>query len=445
MLKIYYIYKNRREISLRYLKTYFFTKYNLVATILMYFYFFITTYLFRDWVMPVYSTANFNLLFNINNLYASIIYISFIAFFTLRPQNDAVRFILSIFAFMTVIPMLVLYCMTKENAHYHLFVFVYVCCFGVVSFFSCFSFNAKRYLTNANICRRLLLPMFLLTILVIARFVALNGLGIFNLDIMKVYNYRLALRETMGGILAYLDSWVMKIINPFCIVYSLSKRKNLAAFIFFILQVILFGFSSQKSVLFQGIFIVLVYFSFPLFIKKTTIIKYFVLGLILLLFISITKQENYLVVITRALYNRVFFTPSQINFWYYDFFSSNGFDWFRQSFLRHFMVSKYDALLPRLIGLEYYNNIETNANTGFLASGYAQGGFLVMFIYSIIVGIIIAYIVSLSKRMPERVVISISIIPLIFLFTSGDLPSSIVTGGIGIMILLFLVTMKFSR
>lgn len=411
----------------------------------MYCYFFITIYLFRDWVMPVYSFANFNLLFNINNLYTSIIYISFIAFFALRTKNNAVRFILNIFALMTVIPMLVLYCMTKENAHYHLFVFVYVCCFCVVSFFSCFSFNEKEHFTNTKICRYLLLTMILLTILVIVRFIALNGLSIFNLDIMKVYNYRLALGETMGGILAYLDSWVMKIINPFCIVYSLSKRKNGAAFIFFIFQVILFGFSSQKSVLFQGIFIVFVYFCFPILIKKATIVKYFILSLIPLLFISITKQENDIITIIRALYNRAFFTPSKINFHYYEFFSSNGFDWFRQSFLRHFLASKYDVILPRLIGLEYYNNAETNANTGFLASGYAQGGFFVMFIYSIIVGIIIAYIVSLSKRIPERVVISISIIPLIFLFTSGDLPSSIVTGGIGIMILLFLVTMKFSR
>jgi hypothetical protein len=276
--------------------------------------------------------------------------------------------------------------------------------------------------------------MTVITILDIVRFIVLNGLGIFNLDITKVYDYRFLLRETMEGYLAYFDNWVLKIINPFCIVYSMYRRKKFLICFFIALQVILFGFSSHKSVLFSALVLVLFYYLTPYLLNKKQAIVYFFiitdLSAIILYFNRITG-------IWCGLYDRLFFTPSILNFYYYDFFSINSFDWFKQSFLRHFISSIYDINIARLIGFEYFGNIETNANTGFLGAGYAQGGFLVLIIYSAIIGILISLIAALSKKIPSGVALGITILPMSSLFTSGDLPGSLLTGGL--LIALFLL------
>jgi hypothetical protein len=271
------------------------------------------------------------------------------------------------------------------------------------------------------------------------RYIALNGLGIFNLDITKVYDYRFILRETMGGILSYVDAWTVKIVNPFCVVYALYKKNRILSIIFIILQVLLFGFSSHKSVLFSALVLVVFFYVMQILLKnKCSLIFIFIISLSFTLLLYFNGNG----VTTRALFNRLFFTPARINFYYYDYFSVNKFDWFKQSFLRHFVNSEYVIPLSHLIGLEYMGNIETNANTGFLGAGYAQGGFWVLVIYSVIIGLLISLIASLAKKVPPGLTVGITILPMSSLFTSGDLPGSLVTGGLMIALLLLYI---FSR
>lgn len=428
---------------MRLIRSHFLSKDKIYATILFYVYFGITLYNAAYIIFPRYTYAGF--LFNVNyvNLAMSAVYLLPVSWGGVRSDSVIVKFILSILALVTIIPMLVLYSINEESHSGHMFMFACVCCYIVISCLSNLVFDFKSSNTKIKIGKLLLVLLFSVTVLDIIRYIQVNGLGIFNLDIMKVYNFRLKLRETMEGILAYLDSWVMKIFNPFCIAYSLYLRKRVLVVLFFVLQILLFGFSSHKSVLFTGLVIIITYFSIPYFMKSpANLIKCFIGGAMLPLVISLSGMENKFAVILYSLYRRIFCVPAQINFRYYDFFSEHGFDWFHQSFLRHFYTSRFDLRLTRMIGLEYFGNPETNVNTGFLASGYAQGGFIVMLIYSIIVGLIIAFIASLSRNMSKRFAMSFSILPLFFLFTSSDLPTSILTGGMGWMIILMYILQK---
>lgn len=243
----------------------------------------------------------------------------------------------------------------------------------------------------------------------------------------------------MGGLLEYLDVWTMKIVTPFCIIWSLKERKKSRVAFFVTLQVVLFGFSSHKSVLFSAFVVVFFYILFDFIVSKS---HYLPLSFNALLIWPLYCRFSGSTGILVGLFNRVMVTPAVINFNFYEYFYHNGFDWFRQSFLRHFTTSKFDLLLPKLIGLEYYNNAAINANTGFLGSGYAQGGMVVLVIYSIIIGLMISLIDSFSAKISPKLVCSIMLLPMMSLFTSGDLPSSIVTGGIFICFILLYVLSK---
>lgn len=392
-------------------------------------------FLFVKWVVPVYAYQGYTVNYNFTNIIISVCIIAIISYFITIQADKIKTFFISILLLQVVVPMLCLFSFTEEFMFYHIYIVMVTICVIVISFINYIYINLENSKYISLSFNKLFLPiMTFITFFTLSRYIMLNGLGIFNLDFTKIYDYRFLLRETMTGILVYLDVWTIKIINPFCIVYSLHKKKKFLTIFFVILQILLFGFSSHKSVLFSAFVLVVFYYIMPvLSSKKWSVVWLFICSCffpVLFYFKNITGMWC-------AIFNRVFFTPATLNFYYYDYFSVNGFDWFRQSFFRHFVSSKFDLSLSRLIGFEYLGNMEINANTGFLGSGYAQGGFIVLIVYSVIIGMLINIIASLSKKVSPRLAVGITIIRMSSLFTSGDLPSSLVTGGL--LIALFLL------
>lgn len=390
-------------------------------------------FLFIKWTVPVYGYLGYTVNYNLTNVIISSSYIMIIGCLLVIQANNIKIFFILMLVLQVVVPMLCLYCFTDEFMEYNLYMFIVIICVLVISIICFIKTDCKDNFSCVSFSSLFLPLMTIITLFTLARYVVLNGLGIFNLDISRVYDYRLLLRESMTGILAYLDSWVVKIINPFCIVYSLHLKKKKAIVFYVILQVLLFGFSSHKSVLFSVFVLVGFYYITPFLQRyKWTAIWVFILACISSLPLYFKEISG----MWCSIFRRVFFTPATLNFYYYEYFSMNSFDWFRQSFLRHFISSNYDLLLPRIIGFEYYGNMETNANTGFLGVGYAQGGFVILIIYSVIIGLLINIIASLTKKVPPGLAIGITILPMSSVYRSSDLPGTLVTGGLVIALLL---------
>lgn len=399
----------------------------------LFMYFVLISYVFIKWIIPVYNYGDSIFAINWINVYLCIIYIIIINYFIVIHLNETKKFFLYILALLTIIPMFCLYAYTEEFAFYSKYMFMCIVCFMVISLIATIEINVSYYKKNITFKRILLPLMTIVVFFTMFRYMILNGLKMFNLDISKVYDYRLQLRETMVGYLAYLDSWTLKIINPFCIVYSFYSSKYFLASFYVMLQVLLFGFSSHKSVLFSAVVLVMFYYMTPIIFKKDTVTWCFIYLYIIALFLYFSHITG----LWCLFFQRTFFAPAKLNFYYYDYFSANGFDWFKQSFLRHFINSKYEVRIDHLIGFEYFNNIEQAANTGFLGSGYAQGGFVVMLFYSIIIGTLISLIVALSKKTHKGLAVGLTILPMTSLFTSGDLPTALLSGGL--LIALFLL------
>lgn len=413
---------------------------------MLYIYFFVLLFNVKNIMFPIYGYYGLTYSFSWMSLLLSLFYIGLMSCVIPKYKNKLASFFLLILLILTIAPMLVLYSINQENNNMHKFVAMHVVCFILISMISNIKFKVMSLKNNLIIGEKLLIVFLVfITLYDIARYIKINGFGIFNLNINNVYNYRFILRESMAGFGVYVDNWVVKVINPFCIIYAMHTQKRILICFFVVLQILLFGFSSHKFTLFIIFIVFATYYMGIAFVKSTIkMLQLTVLGSLLPILVYFTAIENVLTKTFYALYLRIFVMPAQINFWYYDYFLRNGFDWFHQSFLRHFYVSKYDLLLPRIIGLNYFGNASNNANTGFLASGYAQGGFIVMLVYSVIVGLIISFIVSASRYVNTRILLAMSVCPLMILFSSNDLPTSILTGGICWVLLLIYLMCKFN-
>jgi hypothetical protein len=136
---------------------------------------------------------------------------------------------------------------------------------------------------------------------------------------------------------------------------------------------------------------------------------------------------------------RIFFIPAQLTFTYYEFFSSNQFVFWSNSFLSGFFDYPYDRNTALLIG--DYMGGESSANNSFLSTGYMHAGIFGVIIYGVLVGLLFKIIDSIARDgIPAWVAVSCLIVPSQALITSADLPTALLTHGIGIsLIILFLI------
>lgn len=390
-------------------------------------------YFFKEWLFYNFGYSAMSWNYNVENIAACLLYAIIIVFIvSLNPDNVKTLF-LWFLILLVLIPMTILHCYTKYFSNFGTFVFY--CHFTVIIIAMLCLFEVEIIKNKPKVFneKSIILIMFLITVFTISRYLYLNGIGAFNLNITKVYDYRLNLRITMKGILAYLDVWVMMIINPFCIIWSLYNKKKLLICVFIFMQILLFGFNSQKTTLFSILLIIILYYAIPILLKnQNNIIILFIGFHIIPLFLVYNRISGY----WAHLYNREIFVPSKNILYYYDYFSKNSFDWFASSFLRHIVDSKYEYPLPRIIGYEYYGNIESNINVSFLGGGYSHGGLVVMIFYAFVISYIISFIASSVKIISPKIVIPLSMLPILSLFTSTDLPGALLTGGILLLLIL---------
>lgn len=411
-------------------------------------------YLLVNWDVPYngYMGKGINIKLTYSNIVEVLLYINIVSILLIFVKNRVKAYFLIILVLLTILPMFVMYSVTDEFSKYNTFINYIFMSFVIIYLTSNFSLkkhkiSSKYKLKNTKL---LIVLSLLLILIVILRYVLVNGLSLINFNILKVYESRLILRNTMLGLMNYLDGWVSTLIVPFCLICSLYKKQQFLSFFFIVIQILLFGLFSHKIILFS-IFIVIINFYLVKFVQKKSLnLSYCVIYLFLignlvcyLLYIYVSYyNEVFINDIVVWLYHRILYTPSQINFYYYDYYSVNGFENFAHSFMRHFITPSNQMEPAFLIGKYYYNNPITSCNAGFLGSGYMQGGFIVLLAYSIIIGLIINLLGKL-KSVPSEVLIAFITLPILRLFVSSDLPTTLLTGGLALcLFLLYFTTIK---
>lgn len=265
-------------------------------------------------------------------------------------------------------------------------------------------------------------------------FVALSmlgrgGLSHFNLDFSQVYVHRREVEALIGtGMFAYLNTWAFKVINPALIAWALWRRRNLALVILLGLQVVYFGVSSHKSVLFSPLLIAAVYF------VGTRGVSHTVLTWCLSLAVAVssfwTVQLGWIWPLSLFV-RRLFFVPAQLNFAYYELFSSIGHVNLSNGMLGAWLRYPFSYPPQALVSSYVWGHYNTWANTGFLGTSYMHLGYVGMFLFSGVVGGLFLAVDSLVRNgVPAWLGLSVVVVPFHSLILSSDLSTALLTHGL---------------
>ena len=266
--------------------------------------------------------------------------------------------------------------------------------------------------------------------------ISTSGLRYFNLDFNLVYDYRRLIGETSYvGFMAYAIPWTTNVIGPASLGYALYRRQYWMVLIIFGLHVVWFGFSSHKSVLFYPFLIVTLWGWF----QRTRAFSPVTIGVSFILLLSLA---DYLIrgniFYGSLLTRRVFFVVAKNTFDYFEFFTVNSKVFWSNSFLSWFLDYPYHITPARLIGES--RGTESHVNNSFVSTGYMHAGVYGLIFYGVVAGILFRIIDSLSKNYIQTLlVLSAILVPSRALLLSADLPTSLLTHGIGLALIIGLL------
>lgn len=278
-----------------------------------------------------------------------------------------------------------------------------------------------------------------LLIMIVAANLYRSGVNL-NFNPEDVYKFRDSNAELADvGFFAYLNNWVYQIISMFLLVAFLSKKSIIGIFAVLVLQFFFFAASAHKAVLFMPFMVFGLWFVLEKS-NKTYYITSLYLGFVLFLYLYYLVVDD--ILLPSIFIRRAFFIPSQLNFFYYEFFSVNEFVFWSQSVLSNFIEYPFDTDISSLIGSWAFGD-DTRANNGLISSGYANAGVFGVIIYSVVLGLVLRLIDDLSiGRFPIWFPVSLTAIPLNVAMIQADLLTSILTHGLIVSIFLLFLARK---
>ena len=387
---------------------------------------------YRDFVSPIFEYAGFVIDVDSFKYFESwLIWICLVAAFP-RVLLKASDYLMVYLLFSVLTPLLVFYGLSNANREH-----LYIVIFGVL------------LIMLLRIGRPFRLPLIrhgmILAYIIAALSAAAvtgwmimsGGLNYFNLDLTRVYEFRRDVGEVINqGLMGYINIWAIKVFGPTLLAVSLWKKKYWIALLIFGLHVVWFGISSHRSVLFYPFLVTFLWLWFRSS-KALALIPIAMATTVLMSFLAYVVFAD--IWLGSLFIRRVFFVPSFLTFTYYEFFSLREFVYWSSSITSSFIDYPYELNPAKEIGA--YLGTDSHANNSFLSTGYMHAGIPGVMFYGILVGLLFRLIDSLSfKGAPPWVAVASMIVPSQSLLTSADLPTALITHGIGMaLVILFLL------
>jgi len=384
-------------------------------------------YSYIIFIYPIFSYTGYNYFFNFENYLLSW-FVTLLIFVLIYNKKEHTVSIVYYFIFLLyVIPNSVYFSLSNQSITSYLILMIP---FIVILLFT---INIKIYrLKTINYSKPLILLVALLFTLVtiLHYFYATSGHMTFSL--LTVYDFREQYHEiSSSGIFGYLNSWVPKIFIILLLIWSIEYKKYLMSIFFFSFVILLFLLSGHKSV-FSGFFLVFVLY---IILRNEnislTMMRYFLYFIIILLILIMFFDMT---ILGSILIRRLLFVPPYLNFVYIEYFSTHIHPYWSDSFMKYFIEYPYDINLAKVIGT-FLGHPKENANTGFIASGYAQGGLFGVILYTVIAIFLFNIIHILSRNMNKVFFIAIILLPILTLFLSSDFFTTLLTHGLIISIM----------
>lgn len=392
---------------------------------------------YSDFVNPVFEYAGFILDLVADKYFESwIIYILLIVLFP-KKLNRASDYLMAYLLFSFLAPLLVFYGLANANRE-HLFIVLLAVILILI-----FRIGDPIKLPLVRHGRIVAFWILAIGILFVTGWMTFSGgLKYFNLDFNRVYEFRNEAGDLINqGPMGYLNTWAAKVFGPTLLAISLWKKKYYLATAAFGLHILWFGISSHKAILFYPFLVTFLWAWFRS--SKALALLPISMSIVVAsaLVYHITTEE---ILLGSMLVRRTFFVPSFLTFTYYDFFSHNSFVYWSDSITSSFISYPYSLNPAKLIGAHLGG--ESSDNNSFLSTGYMHAGIPGMIFYGVFVGLLFRLIDSLSsKGIPPWVAVATMIVPSQALLTSADLPTALLTHGLGIAVLLLLLLRTSNR
>ena len=232
--------------------------------------------------------------------------------------------------------------------------------------------------------------------------------GAVNLRLDDVYTRRLEARDiiTGGSIMAYVRAFAMYVLIPYLAALAVLTKRVHFVIPIGLLSVAVISFDGQKFVL----FIPLVYVAVALaaqkvrenhrsVIRRTIVV--FLTGACTVIAVGLAEEwvfgTRYIAVfVVRSL----FIIPAHLTTYYYDFWSTEPYVWLSDGVLGRLGIVErvYPMSAPRMIGLTYFGNDQSNPNANIWASGFAHFGYSGMLAASVIAGGLLRVLDAISLK-----------------------------------------------
>lgn len=388
-------------------------------------------YGYHQFIVPVYGYQGFEWRPNTIKIIEGVLFTCFLPLLLSSDFNKPSDFLLHLQLLFPIIPMFVLYgCESQPRFFVYYTVIAYLLVVVVATNVRIKSIRLTK--VSPIFLQRLLL---ILSWIVIGTIVVFGGLKYLNFDFSKVYDIRSEAANRLPEMFGYISPFTYKVFLPFALLLAVINKEKVNAFLAILGSIVMFGLTAHKSPLFYPFAVLLVYF----LARWKNPISLLLKGYVFIIVASIINFTLGGKMIGSLMLRRVYLTPASINYNYYDFFSSNPFALWAQSKITFGAVEyDYDLDVSHLIGSVYYGSELAGANTGWIGSGYMNGGLVGMLVYSVIIGLLISLLDTYGRTLGKAVVVAILFPPLRALMVSSDLPSAFLNHGVILSIFIFM-------
>lgn len=398
-------------------------------------YFFTLLLIYVHGVAPTYAYMGFQYGFSFENLLISIACL-FFCMPLLKPNGQPSAFFLTLAASVVLVPSLVIYTGAGLPHRFALLTLAAILLISITNRIV----KLKPIKTLTVSISSLTLLFTLISITTICLIFAFGGAKHFNLNLSLVYDLREDAAASLPGVFGYINSITSKIIIPFAMVFAAMKRNWFALLFLSLLSVLMFALTAHKSPLFYPLVIGFVY----LIAGKRYLHHILLIGLTAILLISaldLWAQRSELGGISgwfSSLFTRrALLLPSLLNWYHLDYFQDiPKYFWAHSKLSLGLLEPSHELTSANLVGLEYFGRETAAANTGWIGSGYANGGVPGILIYSVAIGVLFSFLDAYSRRIGNRTVIALFVLPIFSILASSDLVTMLLTHGLLLSLLI---------
>lgn len=254
-----------------------------------------------------------------------------------------------------------------------------------------------------------------------------------NISILNVYDLRSeAATYNLPTLLTYLFSWTRS-VNSILIAYFMRKKKWGWALATIIIQILNFSIDGLKSTLFLLLFAVAINM-LPI-MSNRKLNRFALFGFSGISIISPIIYRLFNSILPISLFTRrMLLVPVKISSNYFDFFTNNTPDYFRQSFLRLFgFESPYPSISYYIS--EVYEKNTSNSNNGLIADAMTNLGYIGIIIFPIVIFIILKILDKSAKGLDSRIYLTVALYTALVL-TNSFLFRVLFTHGLIIVIII---------